>query len=104
MIDMPYVWILTIWFVIALAAIPYSAAIRNSQQRRLAAYLIFITIFTAAVFILSGLMDWVFAEWIPALSADRPLGLLVFLLLVFVPAFLLARWQTRKPPIRVLPP
>lgn len=101
---MHYIWVLTIWFIIALTAIPYSGRIRNSQQRPLAAYLIFITIFTAAVFILSGLLGWIFAEWEVGLFLDRPFGLVVFLLLVFVPAFLLARWQTRKPPIRILPP
>lgn len=35
---------------------------------------------------------------------ERPVPALLFLVLVFVPALLLARWQTRKPPWREGPP
>lgn len=90
--------------ILLLAAIPYVARARHPEQRRLAAYLVFVSVFavtSAAMFVL-------LATAANALGLgellERSVPALVFLVLVFVPALLLARWQARKPPWRHGPP
>ena len=97
-----------ITFVVAVAllvvAVPYVSWVRNRAQRPLAAYLIFVTVFLASGLVLFGVLSW--AIWRLGLDAtlNRPVPALVFLLLVFVPAFALATWQARKPPSKASAP
>jgi len=90
--------------VLLLAAIPYVARIRHPQQKLLAAYLIFMFIFvTAAVVLYTGLAMLAVALDLAHLLS-QPLPVLLFLLLVFLPAIALGTWQARKPPWRQGPP
>lgn len=89
---------LTLWAAFLIGAVFYTDRARNPQTPRLAAYLIFSAIFTMGSFVL-------FAVIIVALGAlrltqvlDKPIAAAVFLIIVFIPAFLIARWQLRKPP------
>ena len=89
---------LAIWIVFLLAAILYAQHARHPQAKALAAYLVFVTVFTVTAFV-------IFAAVIFALQAlgatailGRPVVEAVVLVLVFVPAFFIARWQLRKPP------
>lgn len=86
------------WILLLALFAPYVQRIRHPAQKPLAAYLIFVTIFTAASFIMFILWTYVVsaADWIGAL--ERPLPILLFLIGIFLPAFLVARWQARKPP------
>lgn len=94
-------WIsIVIAVVILAAAVPYVSWVRNPAQKPFAAYLIFVTVFLASGLVLFGALTWV--VWRLGLDAalNRPVPALVFLLLVFVPAFALGTWQARKPPSR----
>ena len=98
-------WIsIVVAVVILVAAVPWVAQVRNPAQRPLAAYLIFVTVFLVSGFVLFGALSW--ALWRLGLDAtlNRPVPALVFLLLVFVPAFALATWQARKPPSKASAP
>ena len=81
-------------------AIPYVMRIRHPEQKPLAAYLIFVSVFVTAAIVLYSLLAWL------ALKLGREAGLghtgpaLLFLVLVFLPAIVLASWQARKPPWR----
>lgn len=89
---------LAAWVLLLALFAPYVARIRHSSQKPVAAYLIFVTVFTAASFFLFLALSYIasVAGWAAAL--ERPLPILLFLLAVFLPPFLLARWQARKPP------
>ncbi|ALP53901.1 hypothetical protein Tel_12575 [Candidatus Tenderia electrophaga] len=87
-----------IWIVVLIAVVPYVHRIRHPDQKFLAAYLIFLFSFIIASSALYALLAWL----VEALNLTRLFGdvmtTLTFLILVFVPAFLVARWLTRKPP------
>ncbi len=82
------------------AAYPYVMRIRHPEQKPLAAYLIFVSVFIVAVMVLFSL----FAHMASALGLGAVLNdllpALIFLVLVFAPAVGLATWLTRKPPWR----
>lgn len=87
-----------IWIVVLIAVVPYVNRIRHPDQKPLAAYLIFLFSFIIASSVLYAILAWLVA----ALNLTRLFGDVMatatFLVLVFVPAFLIARWLTRKPP------
>jgi hypothetical protein len=96
---MPFI-AMALWGAIMIAAIFYTQEARHPDAKPLAAYLIFITVFSAAAFVIfSSLTVLLAAAGLTALL-DHPLAAAVFLLAVFGPAFLLGRWQLRKPPRR----
>jgi hypothetical protein len=82
------------------AAIPYVTRIRHPEQKSLAAYLIFVSVFVTAAVALYSLLAWLSLR----LGMEAALGntgpALLFLVLVFLPAIALASWQARKPPWR----
>lgn len=90
--------------ILLLTAIPYVARIRHPGQRPFAAYLVFVSVFA----VVSAVTFALLAAAANALGLgellERSVPALVFLVLVFVPALLLARWQARKPPWREGPP
>lgn len=86
------------------AAVPYVARIRHREQKPLAAYLIFVLVFAAAVVVLLGALAWLAIELGLSPALGEPGPALLFLALVFLPAFGLATWQARKPPRRQGPP
>ena len=81
-------------------AIPYVTRIRHPEQKPLAAYLIFVSVFVTAAVVLYSMLAWLALK----LGMESALGntgpALMFLVLVFVPAIALAGWQARKPPWR----
>lgn len=93
-----------VWLVLMIAAVPYVRRIRHPDQRPLAAWLIFVSVFGLALLVLSSLLGWLLGLLrMENLLAD-PFAVIFLVLLVCVPAFLLAHWQARKPPSRVMPP
>jgi hypothetical protein len=84
--------------VILAAAIPYTARIRHPDQKPLAAYLIFLTVFVTSAVVLFSLAAWLATRLGLAARLDQPALALVFLVVVFVPAIALATWQAAKPP------
>ena len=82
------------------AAVPYVARIRDANQKPFAAYLIFVSVFAASAAVLASLLAWLAAESGLAASLDKTGFAILFLALIFLPAFALATWQARKPPWR----
>jgi len=94
----------TIWVVFLLAAAIYVRHARHPRQKPLAAYLIFVLVFSATAFFMFGVLTYLAGAmgWLAVL--DRPTGATLFLILVFAPALVLARWQISRPPRQAPPP
>lgn len=89
---------ITLWIVLMLLAVPYVRHARHPRAKPLAAYMVFITLFSVgAMLMYSALL--MLLDWLDGFDyLHHPLGAAVFLALVFIPAFLLGRWQLKKPP------
>ncbi len=94
------VYSLSIMFgvLILAAAIPYVARIRHPKQKPLAAYLIFISAFVVSASIFFNLLAWLAYKLDLGGALSKPAPAVLFLVLVFIPAIILARWLARKPP------
>lgn len=89
---------LGLWVVFLAAAPIYTNRARHPRTRPLAAYLIFVAIFTlTAAVIFAAIVVVLTASGHDQLLAG-PFAMAAALVVVFVPAFLVARWQLRKPP------
>jgi high-affinity Fe2+/Pb2+ permease len=81
-------------------AIPYVTRICHPEQKPLAAYLIFVSVFVTAAVVLYSLLAWLAVK----LGLEDALGHTglapLFLVVVLLPAIALASWQARKPPWR----
>lgn len=91
---------LACWAGILLLAVPYVRRARHPEAKPLAAYLIFLTVFTAAAAVIFSLLGNILAAFGLGAWLVHPAGAVLFLILVFGPAYLLGRWQVRKPPRR----
>lgn len=85
---------------ILVVAIPYVRRLRHPDQKPLAAYLIFVSVFVTTAVVLYSSLAWLALK----LGVEAALGntwpALLFLVLVLLPAIALASWQARKPPWR----
>jgi hypothetical protein len=90
--------VLLVWLLLLALAYPYARRVRHPEVKPLAAFLQFVMLFSLVGGSLFFALSWLTlqAGWAPALS--NPLGALLFLALVFVPAVLVARWVIRRPP------
>lgn len=95
---------IAISLVILAAVWPYVARIRHPEQKPLAAYLIFLTLFVTVTVVLFGMLTMFAGELGLARALENPVAAFVLLALVFLPALALATWQARKPPWRRGPP
>ncbi|WP_373051694.1 hypothetical protein [Thioalkalivibrio sp.] len=93
-----------VWIAFFILAIPLVLRIRHPDQRPFAAYLIFVSLFTLIAGILFALFSWLAVVMDLSEALNRLFPAIVFLLLVFAPAFLVAIWQARKPRLRRPPP
>jgi hypothetical protein len=92
--------LLILWIAFLVLAIPYVRRARHPLTQPLAAYLVFVAVFSLCAGALFLTLTWLLAfldltDWL-----EHPVGADLFLALVFVPALLLARWQIRRPPRR----
>lgn len=89
---------LVIWLVLLALAFPYVRRARHPDTQPFAAYLLFVMLFSVVSGALFFVLSWiaVIAGWAPALA--DPLWALAYLVLVFAPGFLFARWMIRRPP------
>lgn len=90
--------------VILAVAIPYVMRIRHPQQKPLAAYLIFVSVFLMAAGILFNTLGWLVGMFDLESALARPGPAVLFLAMVFLPAIVLATYLARKPPWRQDPP
>jgi hypothetical protein len=93
-----YYTALALWAAFLILAIFYTRHAKHRQTRPLAAYLIFVTIFTVGSFVVFAAISVLLQALGQAETLSHPVVGPVFLLMVFLPALLLARWQLRKPP------
>jgi small basic protein len=98
-------WVTTLISIAVLAAVaPYVARVRHPQQRPFAAYTIFVIIFAVTSLLLFIFIGWA-ADALGLVSTLGPIGLMLLLVIFGLgPAFALATWQVRKPPMRMGPP
>jgi hypothetical protein len=89
---------LILWIAFLVWAFPYVRRNRHPSARPLAAYLVFITLFSLCTAALFLALTWLLAGLDRTNWLNHPVGAGVFLALVFVPAFLVARWQLHRPP------
>lgn len=95
---------LVAWLMLLAVAVPFVARIRHPDQKPLAAYLIFVTVFGVAAIVLFSMLGWfaILLGFGAVLENTGPA--LVLTALALLPAVLLAIWQTGKPPLRRGPP
>lgn len=86
------------WIVVLVLFGFYVPRIRHPAQKPFAAYLIFVIVFTAVAIGIFVPLAYLSAQFGLGHALERPLPILIFLAVVFVPAFAIARWQARKPP------
>ena len=89
---------------ILVIAIPIVIRIRHPQQKPLAAYLIFITVFVLIAFFLFSLLTLLITNADLETLLYEPLLVILFHVLVFIPALAVAIWLAAKPPWRQGPP
>jgi hypothetical protein len=93
-----YITALALWAVFLIVAIFYTRRDRHPRMRPLAAYLIFVTAFTVSSFTLFAIIIVLLGALGQGRALANPIAAAIFLFVVFVPAFAIARWQIRKPP------
>jgi hypothetical protein len=87
-----------IWGILMLLAIPYVRHAKHPRAKTVAAYLVFVTLFSVGAVVMYTVLLMLLG-WAGRLDyLHHPLGAAAFLALVFVPPFLLGRWQLKKPP------
>jgi L-asparagine transporter-like permease len=96
--------ILALWAILLLLAIPYARHARHPSNPPLAAYLVFVGVFTLCAAVLFIVLLTVLSVMHRFDVLAHPLGAVVFLVLVFGPALLIARWQLRQPRSRLRGP
>lgn len=90
----------SLWGAFMMGAIFYTQEARHPETKALVAYLIFATVFTATAFVAFSVLTLLVEALGVTHSLEHPLAAAAFQAAVFLPAFLLGRWQLRKPPRR----
>jgi len=86
-----------VWITLMLLAIPYVRYAKHPHSHVVAAYMVFVILFSVGAVVMYSILLSVLS-WMDALDyLHHPLGAVIFLALVFIPAFLLGRWQLKKP-------
>ena len=88
-----------IWLILLALAFPYVRRAKHPQVKPLAAFLLFVMLFSVVSGSLFFALSWIAVKtgWASALS--NAFWALLFLALVFIPAFLFARWMIKRPPL-----
>ena len=89
---------LILWAVLLVAAAFYTRRARHPDAKPLAAFMIFVIAFSIVSFVVFSTLTAILQGLGHIDSLTNPVIAILFLLAVFVPAFLVARWQLRKPP------
>jgi hypothetical protein len=93
-----YIFALACWTIFMVLAVYISKRLRHEDSPALAAYLIFVTVFTVTSFIIFITLASFIQYLGLAHEMTRPVFGTLFLFGVFGPAFLLAALIIRKPP------
>ena len=87
-----------LWGAFLAGAVFYTQEARHPETKALAAYLIFVTVFSVVALAVFGGLTTVLRGLGYTDMLEEPLWIAAFLAAVFLPAFFLARWQIKKPP------
>jgi len=87
-----------LWGAFLAGAVFYTQEARHRETKALAAYLIFVAIFSVVALAVFGGLTSVLGGLGQIELLEEPLWIAIFLAAVFLPAFFLARWQIKKPP------
>ena len=91
---------LSLWGALMMGAIFYTQEVRHPEAGALSAYLTFAAVFTVTALVAFGALSLLVDGLGLADRLAHPLAASAFQAGVFLPAFLLARRQLRKPPRR----
>jgi hypothetical protein len=89
-----------IWLILMALAVPYVRRAKHPETKTLAAFLLFVMLFSVVSAALYFVLSWVVVKTGSAAALANPFWALLFLALVFLPAFLSARWLIKRPPWR----
>jgi hypothetical protein len=89
-----------IWLVLLIVAWPYTQRVQHPDSKPLAAYLVFVISFSAMAAVLFGMLTTLLMATGRVELLYQPLGVALFLIIVCVPSFLLARALIRRRPRR----
>jgi hypothetical protein len=87
----------SLWGAFMMGAIFYTQEARPPETKAFPAYLVFATVFTATALVAFGVLSLLVESLDLAGRLAHPLAATAFQAAVFLPAFLLARRQLRKP-------
>ncbi|MHB1188902.1 hypothetical protein [Thiobacillus sp.] len=90
-----------LWLVLMLLAIPYVRHAKHPRAKPLAAYMVFVTLFSVGAAVMFSVLLMLLSGYGGLDTLHDFPGAAIFLTLVFIPAFLLGRWQLKKPPRQV---
>ena len=86
------------WIALMLLAIPYVRQAKHPRAPVVAAYMVFVILFSVGAIVMYAALILLLGRYGGLQILNRPIGAAGFLALVFIPAFLLGRWQLKKPP------
>ncbi len=92
--------VIVIWLVLLALAVPYVRRAKHPDVKPLAAFMMFVILFSLVGGLLFLALSWFVIKTGLASALGHPLGALVYLALIFLPAFLFARWVIRRPPLK----
>lgn len=90
--------VLAFWAGLLALSVPYVLYAKHPAQKPVAAIAIFVLVFSVAAFLLFRVASLLLQLAEVGDVLTEPWAAVLFLIVVFVPAILLARWQIRKPP------
>lgn len=89
---------LIVWLLLLVSAVPYVRRVKHPEMQTLAAAMLFVTLVSVISGSLFFLLGWAasVAGWAHALG--DPAFAVVFVVAVFLPGLLVARWAIGRPP------
>jgi prolipoprotein diacylglyceryltransferase len=87
-----------VWLILLALAFPYVRRARHPQSKTLAAFLLFVTLFSVVGATLFYVLTGVAVALGRAEALNNPLWALLLVAMTFIPAFLAARWIIKRPP------
>jgi len=89
---------LAIWLILLAIAFPYVRRAKHPRSKTLAAFMLFAMLFSVVSSVLFFALSWIAVAAGLALALTSFFWALLFLTLIFLPAFLSARWLIKRPP------
>jgi drug/metabolite transporter (DMT)-like permease len=95
---MEYSVVIIVWLILLVLAYPYVHRARHPATKPMAAYLLFVSLFSAVGGGIFLVLFWFILATGAATHLGDPLWSVLFVAIVILPAFFTARWQLKRPP------